>query len=67
MITDTRTKILGYIIAHKQARPHDLGRVFKISQVAVHKQLKTLLETGEIRKIGKSPLVFYVQTIKKEE
>lgn len=67
MITDTRSRILGYIRIHKQARAHDLGRVFGISQVAIHKQLKTLLERGEIKKVGKSPLVFYVPATKKEE
>lgn len=67
MITDTRTRILGYIRTHKQARAHDLGKIFDISQVAVHKQLKALLERGEIKKIGKSPLVFYVPATKKED
>jgi predicted DNA-binding transcriptional regulator len=60
MITDTKIKILGYIGTHKQARAHDLVRVFGISQVAVHKQLKKLLEEGKIRRVGKPPLVFYI-------
>ena len=67
MITDTRIKILGYIRAHKQARAHDLLKVFGISQVAVHKHLKNLLNKGEIKKVGKPPLVFYVPADKKEE
>lgn len=60
MITDTENKILGYIRTNQQARAHDLGRIFGISQVAVHKQLKKLLEKGQIKKMGKPPLVFYV-------
>lgn len=67
MITDTREKILGYIKTHKQARVHDLVRVFSISQVAVHKQLKTLLQMGKIKKVGKAPLVFYIPATQKEE
>lgn len=67
MITDTRVKILGYIRTHKQARAHDLVRVFGISQVAIHKQLKKLVGDGDIKKVGKSPLVFYVPATKKVE
>ncbi len=60
MITDTRRKMLAYIHAHKQVRPHDLVYVFEISQVAIHKHLKTLLAKGDIRKVGKAPFVFYM-------
>lgn len=67
MITDTGDKMLGFIRTHKQARAHDLVRVFGISQVAVHKQLKKLLIEGVIKKVGKPPIVFYIPTIKKEE
>ncbi len=67
MTTDTRSKMLGYIRTHKQARAHDLVKIFGISQVAVHKQLKNLLNKGEVAKVGKPPLVFYVPAGKKEE
>lgn len=60
MITETENKILGFIRTNKQARAHDLGRIFGISQVAVHKQLKKLLWKGQIKKMGRPPLVFYV-------
>lgn len=60
MITDTRQKILGYIRTHKQARVHDLVRIFGLSHVAIHKQLNSLLERGEVKKVGKAPLVFYI-------
>lgn len=66
MITDTRNRILEYIRIHKQARAHDLIQAFGISQVAVHKQLKNLLNKGEVSKVGKPPLVFYVPKEKKE-
>ena len=67
MITDTRNKILGYIRTHKQARAHDLVKVFGISQVAIHKQLNNLLSKSKISKVGKPPLVFYVPKEEKEE
>lgn len=67
MVTDTRDKILGYIRTHKQARAHDLVRVFGISRVAIHKQLNILLEKEEVKRVGKPPLVFYVPATKKEE
>jgi len=67
MVTETKSKILGYIRTHKQARAHDLVKVFGISQVAIHKQLNNLLSKGKISKVGRPPLVFYVPKEKKEE
>ena len=67
MRTNTRDKILGYIRTHKQARVHDLVQTFKISRVAIHKQLKLLLRENTVEKVGKPPLVFYVPATKKEE
>lgn len=60
MRTDTADKILGYIATNKQARAHDIGRIFTIGQTAVHRQLNKLVEQGKIQKVGKPPLVFYV-------
>ncbi len=65
MITDTSSRILGYIITNKQVRAHDVGRLFGISQVAVHKQLNKLLAQGKIQKVGKPPRVFYVPVVQK--
>ncbi len=59
MLTDTRDKILNYIGYHGQARAHDLVRLLGISNVAVHKQLKRLLDDGLIKREGKPPIVFY--------
>lgn len=64
MKTDTRDKILGHIRTHKQARVHDLARSFKLSRVAIHRQLKLLLKENEIKKVGKPPLVFYIPATK---
>lgn len=67
MTTDTGRRILEYILAHKQARAHDLVKIFGISQVAIHKQLNNLLDKDQIVRVGKPPLVFYVPKEKKEE
>lgn len=65
MITNTRSRILEYIRTHKQARAYDLVKAFGISQVAIHKQLKNLLNKDEVARVGKPPLVFYVPKEKK--
>ncbi|MEN8253625.1 MAG: winged helix-turn-helix transcriptional regulator [Patescibacteria group bacterium] len=59
MKTDTREKILEIINNKGQVRAHDLGKSLEISQVAVHKQLKKLINDGLIVKIGEPPHVFY--------
>ncbi|SRR5258706_525921 len=59
MITDTKDKIISYIASHKKTRPHDLVKLLGISHVAVHKQLRRLLNDGKIKKTGTPPLVFY--------
>lgn len=60
MITKTREHIINYIKANKQVRVRDLVRVLNLSSVAIHKQLKKLLASGQLRKIGQAPTVFYV-------
>lgn len=60
MNTDTRKKIVGIIRVQGKVRPHDLAKTLNISLVGVHKQLKQLIERGEIAKIGSAPLVYYV-------
>jgi len=59
MNTDTSEKIVALIRTNGQVRPNDLVKLLKISNVAVHKQLKNLLTQGKIRKIGQPPLVYY--------
>lgn len=59
MKTKTGAFILDLIKKQSQIRVHDLILELNLSPVAVHKQLKKLLEAGKIRKIGRPPLVFY--------
>lgn len=59
MTTDTRKKIIEFITKNKQARVHDLVLSLKIGNVAIHRQLNKLINTGVLRKIGKPPLVLY--------
>lgn len=67
MITDTRDRIIDYIEYHGQARAHDLQKELQISNVAVHKQLKKLLQDGVVVRKGKPPFVFYVLRSKTDE
>lgn len=60
MKTVTRENIVGYIRTNKQARVAQLIRVFGISGVAIHKQLKKLVDDGVLAKVGSAPQVFYV-------
>ncbi|HTK03310.1 MAG TPA: hypothetical protein VL401_00895 [Alphaproteobacteria bacterium] len=60
MITETRNRIISYIKINKQARVGDLVKHLGLSNVAIHKQLNKLLEKSMIKKVGSSPLVFYV-------
>ncbi len=59
MKTDTRDNIIEYITRHGQARAGVLHETFRISKVAIHKQLNRLLKDGLIVRVGKPPLVFY--------
>jgi DNA-binding Lrp family transcriptional regulator len=60
MTTDTKIKILGYIKANGQARVKDLVDHLGIGNVAVHRQLKNLLKSGQLKKAGMSPKVYYL-------
>lgn len=60
MITDTTSRILGYIRTNRQARAVDLVRNIGITNSAVHRQLNKLLGQGEIMRVGKPPVVFYI-------
>ncbi len=56
----TAEQIIEQIQYHGSLRAYDLHKFLRISRVAVHKQLRKLLATGELKKIGKPPLVEYV-------
>ena len=61
MSQPTSQKILVYIEAHGQASGKELGDYLpQIGARAVRKQLKTLLDTGILRKIGTPPKVYYL-------
>ncbi|MBD3365755.1 HTH domain-containing protein [candidate division WWE3 bacterium] len=55
----TKQQILSYIEKNRNASPKELTEYLGISSRAVFKHLKDLLETGELHKIGKPPIVFY--------
>lgn len=59
MKTDTKQKILKLVKQKKTIRPHELGRSLSISQVALHKHLKTLMMDHQLVKLGTPPLVYY--------
>ncbi|MDZ7586724.1 MAG: winged helix-turn-helix transcriptional regulator [Patescibacteria group bacterium] len=59
MKTDTSQKIIGIIRQKGEIRPDELIRVLGLSRAAVHKQLKKLVAAGKLRRLGRSPLVYY--------
>jgi len=62
---ETSKKIISYLKKNKQASGAKLADFLDISDRAVRKQLKGLLEKGIIYKVGKPPKVFYL--IKEEK
>ena len=63
----TSQKILDYIGKNGQASGKELADYLgDITLRAVRKKLKNLLETGELRKIGRPPKVFYLPVHHKE-
>ena len=60
MNTDNTSRIIQLLATPKKA--HELGLSLGISQVAIHKQLKNLLDRGKIKKIGSSPHTRYLQS-----
>lgn len=59
MMTNTKAKIIDYISYYGQARVYDLQKNLRISRVAIHKQLKRLLQEGLVTHVGTPPMVFY--------
>lgn len=54
------TQIEQIIQSKKQSTAKELKEILGISQVLVHRHLKTLLQNGKIQKVGKPPKVFYL-------
>lgn len=59
MITDTKIRIVSYIRTNGQARVKYLSEHLGIGTVALHRQLKSLVESGTLIKAGSVPKVFY--------
>ena len=59
MITDTKIRIIGYLRTNGQARVKDLVEHLGIGNVAVHRHLKSLVESGKLVKAGVVPKIFY--------
>lgn len=64
MTTDTKLRILGYITTNGQARVKDLVEHLGIGNVAMHRQLKLLVDLGKLNKVGAVPKVFYTLATK---
>lgn len=62
MKTQTAAKILDFVRKEGKARPHQLVGLLGLSQVAIHKQLRGLVEKGLLAKQGKGPRVFYTRS-----
>lgn len=60
MKTDTGVKIVEIVRQKGEARPDKLIRELGLSAVAVHKQLKKLVEEGKLRRLGRPPRVVYI-------
>jgi len=58
--TDTKNTLLKILAKSPNSqRPTDLARTLGISAQALHRHLKSLLEAGEIVRVGSPPKVFY--------
>ena len=56
----TRQNLLGLILSHSSTTAKELREQLGVSQVLIHRHLKSLCEEGKIQKIGSPPKVFYV-------
>ena len=63
---NTKGRIIGYINKNTQARPGDLKRELRTSRGMIHRALKQLVTEGQIAKVGKPPMVFYVRRFPEE-
>lgn len=62
----TEDKIIKYIKSNNQASPGELSDYLGINRSATHRQLKKLVDSSIIKKIGKAPFVFYVLSEEKK-
>ena len=67
MKTNTSEKIKQYLRENKFASAKSLTDFTKLSQRAMFKQLKNLLDQGLVGKMGQAPKVFYYLASTKKE
>ncbi len=69
MTTDTRERIVEFIRLNGRARVNDLVEYLGLGNVAIHRQLKRLIESGVLAKTGRPPKVFYllIETADRQE
>lgn len=60
MITNTGDRIVEFIRENGRARVSDLVEYLGLGNVAIHRQLKRLMENGVLIKVGTPPKVFYL-------
>ena len=64
---NTIQKIQNIINKEKQITAKELREQLKVSQVLIHRHLKTLCQQKKIKKIGSPPKVFYILNEEKKE
>ena len=67
MKTETSNEIIKVVKKQGKVRVHDLVNLLGLSNVAIHKQLKKLVDQNKLTKVGKPPLVYYVIDNKKTD
>lgn len=67
MKTDTRQKILAFVKEKGQARPKEVIQYIGFGAPAIFRQLKKLVQQGQIMKKGVPPRVFYFPVSGKKE
>ncbi len=65
MTTDTSKKIIEFVKSKRQTTAKELADFFPISNRAIFKQLKKLINESKLVKIGRPPKVFYMLAEKK--
>lgn len=60
-------KILSYLKVKGQVSPAELSVFLNINRQATHRQIKRLVDSGLVSKIGKPPKVFYLLSENKEK
>ncbi len=62
MKTDTKKHIADLIKKNGQSSPFELQKHLNISPQALHRHLRSMVDRGDLKRVGKSPSVFYLLT-----